>query len=177
MPALSSGPRAPARQRSIFLVRHTSGFLCVTITGEAADRLGLPPMCSAGEPLHGPGFTVTVDAVRATTTGISAADRAQTMRALADSNSLAPDFTRPGHVLPIRVADGGVLTQPRREEAALDLARMAGLAAAGVLADVVGALDPTEMLTNDEVSVFATQPDCMLCGFRRSLRGDSRPSD
>src|SRR5580700_7489305 len=92
-----------------FILRHTSGVLCVALPGARCDALNLPPMVALGEDAHGTAFTVTVDARRGVTTGISAADRAVTIRALAAEASTAADFVRPGHVFPLRVRKGGVL--------------------------------------------------------------------
>jgi 3,4-dihydroxy 2-butanone 4-phosphate synthase/GTP cyclohydrolase II len=121
-----------------FMVRHTSGVVCVAITGDRLDELGIPLMVSGGSERMGTAFTVSVDHA-STSTGISATDRATTIRALVDPASTPEDFTRPGHVFPLRVRPGGVLERPGHTEAAVDLARLAGLAPAGVLSEVVTA--------------------------------------
>ncbi|MGL5817604.1 MAG: 3,4-dihydroxy-2-butanone-4-phosphate synthase [Phycicoccus sp.] len=119
-------------------VRHTSGYLCAPMPGELADRLDLPPMVAENrDPLH-TAYTVTVDAVTGVTTGISAADRARTARVLADPASTASDLRRPGHLVPLRARDGGVLVRAGHTEAAVDLCRLAGLAPVGVIAELVG---------------------------------------
>ena len=110
-----------------FMVRYTSGYLCVPLDGDICDKLGLLPMYAVNQDKHGTAYTVTVDAKHGVGTGISASDRATTMRLLADPGSVAEDFTRPGHVVPLRAKDGGVLRRPGHTEAAVDLARMAGL--------------------------------------------------
>src|SRR5262249_11928835 len=120
-----------------FMVRHTSGYVCVALPGSECDRLDLPPMHLVNGDNFGTAFTVTVDARRGVTTGISARDRSHTMRLLAQGSTKADDLVRPGHVLPLRARDGGVLSRPGHTEAAVDLARMAGLAAAGVLCEIV----------------------------------------
>ena len=120
-----------------FMVRYTSGYLCVPLDGAICDRLGLLPMYAVNQDKHGTAYTVTVDARKGVGTGISASDRATTMRLLADPASIAEDFSRPGHVVPLRAKDGGVLRRPGHTEAAVDLARLAGLAPAGALAEVV----------------------------------------
>ena len=111
-----------------FMVRYTSGYICVPITEEEADRLDLPPMFRVNQDRRGTAYTVTVDAREGVTTGISAADRAHTIRLLANPNATAADFSRPGHVVPLRAKDGGVLRRPGHTEAAVDLAVLAGLA-------------------------------------------------
>lgn len=90
-----------------FMVRYTSGYLCVPLDGAICDRLGLLPMYAVNQDKHGTAYTVTVDARNGIGTGISASDRATTMRLLADPTSVADDFTRPGHVVPLRAKDGG----------------------------------------------------------------------
>src|ERR1700722_10531733 len=111
-----------------FMIRHTCGFVCVALPPQDCDRLRLPLMCGTTDNVRAPAYTVTVDVVAGTTTGISAADRAKTVRALADSRSTPIDFTRPGHVVPLRAHGRGVLASPGFAEAAMDLARLAGLA-------------------------------------------------
>src|SRR5580658_1612917 len=119
-----------------FVLRYTSGVVCVALPGERCDALHLPPMVAQGADAHGTAFTVTVDARRGTTTGISAMDRATTVRALARKSSRPEDFLRPGHVFPLRARDGGVLARRGHTEAASDLARLAGLAPVGVLSEL-----------------------------------------
>src|SRR5437773_4420233 len=92
-----------------FMVRYTSGYICVPITEAEADRLDLPPMFRVNQDRRGTAYTVTVDAREGVTTGISASDRARTMRLLASPDANATDFSRPGHVVPLRAKDGGVL--------------------------------------------------------------------
>jgi 3,4-dihydroxy 2-butanone 4-phosphate synthase/GTP cyclohydrolase II len=120
-----------------FMIRHTSGVICVPLTGEHLDRLQLPLMTSQNTEHMRTAFTVTVDARDGITTGISAADRAHTVRMLADPATGPHDLVRPGHIFPLRYAEGGVLRRPGHTEAAVDLARLAGLPPAGVLSEVV----------------------------------------
>ncbi|MCP2315178.1 3,4-dihydroxy 2-butanone 4-phosphate synthase / GTP cyclohydrolase II [Nocardia amikacinitolerans] len=120
-----------------FLVRHTSGVLCAPMAGPDLDRLLLPPMTAVNEDPKGTAYTVSVDAAHGVSTGISAADRAHTLRLLADPRTRANDLTRPGHVFPLRAHPSGVLGRPGHTEAAVDLARLAGLRPAGVIAEVV----------------------------------------
>jgi 3,4-dihydroxy 2-butanone 4-phosphate synthase/GTP cyclohydrolase II len=120
-----------------FMVRYTSGVICVPMPGPDLDRLALPLMTPQNGERMRTAFTVTVDARDGVTTGISAADRTTTIRRLADPGAGAADFVKPGHIFPLRYADGGVLTRPGHTEAAVDLARLAGLRPAGVLAEIV----------------------------------------
>ncbi|WP_439032845.1 bifunctional 3,4-dihydroxy-2-butanone-4-phosphate synthase/GTP cyclohydrolase II [Gordonia terrae] len=145
-----------------FMVRYTSGYLCVPLDGDACDRLGLPPMYSMNQDKHGTAYTVTVDAREGIGTGISAADRATTMRLLADPAASAADFTRPGHVVPLRAKEGGVLRRPGHTEAAVDLARLANLAPAGVICEIVSQKDVGAMAQTDELRVFADEHDLAL---------------
>ncbi|BBF85147.1 3,4-dihydroxy-2-butanone 4-phosphate synthase [Aquitalea magnusonii] len=142
-------------QQMAFLVRYSSGVVCVALTGERLDQLQLPLMVSSNNESQRTAFTVTVDYLHGTTTGISAADRAATLRALADSRIPAGDFARPGHIFPLRYAPGGVLARPGHTEAALDLSRLAGLAPAGVLCEIVN--DDGSMARRPELLRFARQ--------------------
>ena len=122
-----------------FMIRHTSGLVCVALTEERADQLQLPLMVQDNRESQRTAFTVTVDYRHETTTGISAADRARTARALTDPDVGPTDFARPGHLHVLRARDGGVLKRSGHTEAAVDLARLAGLEPAGVLCEVVTA--------------------------------------
>ncbi|ALI26731.1 3,4-dihydroxy-2-butanone 4-phosphate synthase [Mycolicibacterium fortuitum] len=145
-----------------FMVRYTSGYLCVPLDGEICDRLGLLPMYAVNQDKHGTAYTVTVDAKKDVGTGISASDRATTMRALADPGSVIDDFTKPGHVVPLRAKDGGVLRRPGHTEAAVDLARLAGLQPAGAICEIVSQKDEGDMARTDELRVFADDHDLAL---------------
>lgn len=140
-----------------FMVRYTSGYLCVPLDGAVCDRLGLLPMYPVNEDKHGTAYTVTVDAKNGVGTGISAHDRAATMRLLADPFSAVNDFTRPGHVVPLRAKDGGVLRRPGHTEAAVDLSRMANLQPAGAICEIVSQKDEGAMAKTDELRVFADE--------------------
>ena len=120
-----------------FMIRYTSGVVCVPMEGPDLDRLDLPLMTARNEESLRTAYTVTVDARENVTTGISAADRAHTINLLADAGSEPVDFVRPGHVLPLRARPGGVLARRGHTEASVDFARLAGLRPAGVLAEVV----------------------------------------
>lgn len=118
-------------------VRHTSGVLCAAMPGDVADRLQLPPMVSHNQDPRQTAYTVSVDARTGVSTGISAADRATTLRLLADPTTSPDDLVRPGHMFPLRARDGGVLVRRGHTEATVDLCRLAGLPPVGVLAEVV----------------------------------------
>jgi 3,4-dihydroxy 2-butanone 4-phosphate synthase/GTP cyclohydrolase II len=120
-----------------FMIRHTSGVICVAMTGSDLDRLALPPMTMVNEDRKGTAYAVSVDARDGISTGISASDRAHTIRVLSDSATDPNEITRPGHVFPLRAAEGGVLRRPGHTEAAVDLARLAGLNAAGAICELV----------------------------------------
>jgi len=120
-----------------FIVRHSSGLVCLPMTGTALDRLDIPAMVQQNDDRMETAFAVSVDARTGVTTGISARDRARTARLLADPGTEAGDLVRPGHLLPLRARDGGVLVRPGHTEAAVDLARLAGREPAGVIAELV----------------------------------------
>ncbi len=121
-----------------FMATHGRGLICTPITEERADRLNLPLMVDQSSDPLGTAFTVSVDLIgHGVTTGISAADRAKTIHALIDPRMTAYDFRRPGHVFPLRAKDGGVLRRPGHTEAAIDLARLAGLQPAGVIVEIM----------------------------------------
>src|SRR5947207_9836259 len=120
-----------------FMATHARGLICVPIANERAEQLGLQRMVAQNREKHKTDFTVSVDAARGVTTGISAYDRATTILAIANAKSSPEDLNQPGHVFPLRAKDGGVLRRTGHTEAAVDLARMAGLQAAGVLCQIL----------------------------------------
>jgi 3,4-dihydroxy 2-butanone 4-phosphate synthase/GTP cyclohydrolase II len=136
-----------------FMIRYTSGVVCVALPGERCDALDLPLMVPGNTEQQRTAFTHTVDLASGTTTGISAADRAATISALADPTLTAGAFSRPGHVFPLRARDGGVLERRGHTEAAVDLARMAGVQAAGVLCEIVN--DDGTMARRRDLERFA----------------------
>ncbi|WP_165165158.1 bifunctional 3,4-dihydroxy-2-butanone-4-phosphate synthase/GTP cyclohydrolase II [Corynebacterium qintianiae] len=139
-----------------FMVRHTSGYVCVALENEHADRLNLPPMVARNEDARATAYTVTVDAATGTT-GISARSRCETITRLADPARGPEDFTRPGHIVPLRARAGGVLVRDGHTEATVDLARLAGLRPAGALCEIVSAEDPTDMARGPELRRFADE--------------------
>ncbi|MFD9128433.1 bifunctional 3,4-dihydroxy-2-butanone-4-phosphate synthase/GTP cyclohydrolase II [Kitasatospora sp. NPDC059571] len=138
-----------------FTIRYSSGVICAPMTGEELDRLKLPPMTAVNEDRKGTAYSVSVDARDGVDTGISAADRARTIRLLSSAGTEAADLTRPGHVFPLRAVDGGVLVRPGHTEAAVDLSRLAGLAPAGAIAEVVN--DDGTMARLPELVAFARE--------------------
>ena len=137
-----------------FFIRHTSGFLCAAITSECARRLDLDPMVAENTESMRTAFLVSVDAKARTTTGISAGDRAATIRALADPATVPGDLARPGHIMPLEARAGGVLKRAGHTEASVDLPRMAGLEPAGVLCEITTS-DMTDMARLPELRSFA----------------------
>ncbi|PRI12461.1 3,4-dihydroxy-2-butanone-4-phosphate synthase [Leucobacter massiliensis] len=125
-------------------VQWSSGLLCAPMTNEIADQLELPMMVEFNEDVRGTAYTVTVDAAEGITTGISASDRATTVRALANPDAVPGDVRRPGHVLPLRAVDGGVRARDGHTEAAVELMRLAGLRPVAVIAEIVA--DDGEMM-------------------------------
>ena len=125
-------------------VRHTSGYLCAPLTNEIADRLDLPVMVVDNQDSRGTNYTISVDAADRTSTGISASDRAHTLRVLADLGSTPASLIRPGHILPLRAIDGGVRERSGHTEATVDLLKLAGLVPVGVIGEIVA--DDGEMM-------------------------------
>jgi len=138
-----------------FIVRHTSGIVCAAMPKAEARRLQLAPMVADNDSPHGTAFTVTVDYKHGTTTGISAADRTLTVRNLANPNSGADDFVRPGHVFPLIAREGGVLTRSGHTEAAVDLCKLASLPPVGVLCELVN--DDGTVMHGPQVAAFAEE--------------------
>jgi len=148
-----------------FMIRHTSGVICVPMPGEMLDRLQLPLMTSQNAERMRTAYTISVDARDGVTTGISAADRARTIRVLADSATEAYEIVRPGHVFPLRYTAGGVLRRRGHTEAAVDLARLAGLTPAGVLAEIVN--DDGTMARLPQLRAFADEHGLALISIQQ----------
>ncbi|KTQ96856.1 3,4-dihydroxy-2-butanone 4-phosphate synthase [Aureimonas ureilytica] len=142
-------------EKMAFMIRHTSGILCVPMTGERAAQLNLPPMVANNLDPMRTAFTVSVDYKVGMTTGISGEERANTARALVNDNAVGGDFIRPGHMFPLIAREGGVLTRSGHTEAGVDLAKLAGLAPAGILAEVVN--DDGTVKRLPELLVFAKE--------------------
>jgi 3,4-dihydroxy 2-butanone 4-phosphate synthase / GTP cyclohydrolase II len=136
-----------------FIVRHTSGVICMPVIGERLDELEIPLMVAANTDSRRTAFTVSVDARAGVTTGISAADRARTIQAIIHPETKPADLSRPGHIFPLRYREGGVLKRAGHTEAAVDLARLAGFYPAGVLCETVNEDGTMARLT--DLAVFA----------------------
>jgi len=151
---------AATPENMAFIIKHSSGFVCIPMLGEALDRLKLPPMVRNNEDPKQTAYAVSVDAVEGTTTGISAADRARTAQVLSDPDATSADITRPGHVLPLRYVPGGVLRRPGHTEASVDLARLAGRRPAAVICEIVNE-DGTMARVND-LTTFCTTHNLLM---------------
>ncbi len=155
-------------ERLGFLVKHSSGVICVPLPGERLDELGLPLMVLDNTESQRTAFTISVDSRHGTSTGISAADRSATIMALIDPATTRDDLARPGHVVPLRYREGGVLQRAGHTEAAVDLARSAGLYPAGVLCEVVK--DDGEMARLPELEAFAEEHGLLMISIADLIR-------
>jgi 3,4-dihydroxy 2-butanone 4-phosphate synthase/GTP cyclohydrolase II len=151
-----------------FMIRHTSGYICVGMSGHDLDRLGLPPMTAVNEDRKGTAYAVSVDARDVESTGISALDRARTIKVLSDSATEPWELTRPGHVMPLRAVPGGVLRRAGHTEAAVDLARMAGLSASGALCELVN--DDGTMMRAPQCRAFADEHGLVMISIADLIR-------
>ncbi|MGO8022132.1 3,4-dihydroxy-2-butanone-4-phosphate synthase [Rhizobium leguminosarum] len=143
-----------------FMMNHARGLVCIAMEGERLDALDIPLMVPNNTESHKTAFTVSVDYLKGTTTGISAADRAATVRALVDDRTKPDEFARPGHIFPLRANPRGVLGRPGHTEAAVDLARLAGRIPAGVICEVAN--DDGTMSRLPELTLFAERHDLPL---------------
>lgn len=143
-------------EQMAFLVRHTTGIICVPMPPERVDELKLPQMVEDNTDLHATAFTVSVDHVDVGT-GVSARDRAATVRSLANPDTMPGDLRRPGHIFPLRARPGGVLERSGHTEAAVDLLRMAGLSGVGVISEIVD--DDGSMRRGESLTAFAEEYD------------------
>lgn len=153
-----------------FMIRYTSGVICLPLEGERLDELHLPLMVQGGEntEIQRTAFTVSVDYLHGTTTGISAADRATTVRALIDPATTPADVGRPGHIFPLRYREGGVLKRAGHTEASVDLARLAGCYPAGVLSEIVN--DNGEPMRLPDLEKFAAHHGLELISIADLIR-------
>lgn len=155
-----------------FIIRHTGGVVCLSLSDDIADALDLPPMVDRNTSKHGTPFTVSIEAAHGVSTGISAADRVTTIRAAVALNAKPADLTRPGHVFPLRANKGGVLARAGHTEASVDLCRIAGLRAGAVISELMH--ENGTMMRLLELQEFATTHDLPivsiadLIAFRRS---------
>ncbi len=150
-----------------FMVRHTSGVVCVSLPGDVLDHLDLPLMVQDNRESHQTAFTVSVDLLHGVATGISAADRASTLRALANPLATAANFVRPGHVFPLRCRLGGVLVRPGHTEAAHDLVHLAGRGVGGVLCELVH--DDGALLRRPDLIRFALTHDLSIISIAQLI--------
>ncbi|MFP4105917.1 MAG: bifunctional 3,4-dihydroxy-2-butanone-4-phosphate synthase/GTP cyclohydrolase II [Phycisphaerae bacterium] len=151
-----------------FMATFGRGLICAPITNARADQLGLHMQTTDNTALHGTAFTVSVDAARDVTTGISAADRARVIELLADPNTTASDLARPGHVFPLRAADGGSLVRAGQTEGAVDLCRLAGLRPAGVICEIMN--EDGTMARRDDLQDFCRRHDLKMCSVADIIR-------
>jgi 3,4-dihydroxy 2-butanone 4-phosphate synthase/GTP cyclohydrolase II len=156
-------------EKIAFFLAHTSGLICVPLTPERVEHLDLPLMVTNNTEVQRTAFTISVDYRHGTTTGISASDRAATIKALADPHLRPSDLSRPGHIFPLRYRPGGVLKRAGHTEAAIDLARAAGMSPAGVLCEVVNE-DKTGMARLPELEVFADKHGLHLISIADLIR-------
>ena len=154
-------------EKVAFIVRHTSGVIVAPLTGERCDDLRLPLMVDNNTESHRTAFTISVDLLEGTTTGISASDRAATLRALADPKIAHAAFARPGHIFPLRARDGGVLKRAGHTEASVDLARLAGCEPAGIICEIQN--DDGTMSRLPELKKFARQHGLLISSIARLI--------
>jgi 3,4-dihydroxy 2-butanone 4-phosphate synthase/GTP cyclohydrolase II len=160
---------AATPEKIAFFLQHTSGVICVPMTGDRLDELDLPLMVPVNTESNRTAFTVSVDARQGTSTGISAFDRSTTIQALIDPGTRPGDLARPGHIYPLRYREGGVLKRAGHTEAAVDLARMAGLYPAGVLCEVVDE-KKTDMARLPDLERFCTEHELLLISIADLIR-------
>ena len=138
-----------------FIIRHTTGIVCLAMEGNRLDQLALPQMVSQNTDRKQTAFTVSVDCLSGTTTGVSAADRTKTILSLIDPSTRPEELARPGHIFPLRAREGGVLKRAGHTEAAVDLAKLAGLYPAGVICELIH--DDGSMMRMDSLEHFAAR--------------------
>jgi 3,4-dihydroxy 2-butanone 4-phosphate synthase/GTP cyclohydrolase II len=143
-----------------FMLRHTSGIICLPIVGERLDELEVPMMVAKNTDVRRTAFTVSIDATSGTTTGISAADRCRTIQTVLDSAAKPDDLSRPGHMYPLRYEPGGVLRRTGHTEAAVDLAMLAGMYPAGVLAEIMN--DDGSVAKLGDLERFAKEHELLI---------------
>lgn len=148
-------------EKMAWMIKHTSGFICIALPGSRLEELQIPMMVPDNQDLYRTAYTVTVDYKHGTTTGISASDRSLTARALASPHSSATDFNRPGHLVPLRAREDGVLTRKGHTEASVDLCLMTSQPIAGVLC---------ELVNDDAIGSMARRDDCRAFADRWGLK-------
>lgn len=143
-----------------FMASKARGLICLTLTGDRCDFLGLPPMVHSNQASHGTPFTVSIEAAEGVTTGISAADRARTIQVAVDPKSKPDDIVQPGHIFPLRAQPGGVLSRAGHTEAGCDLARMAGLLPAAAIVEIMN--EDGTMARLPDLQEFAKEHDLKI---------------
>ena len=151
-----------------FMARHARGLICLPLTEERCDELHLTTQVADNTSFLGTAFTISIDARRGITTGISAADRATTILVAVDPNSRPQDLARPGHIFPLRAKDGGVLVRPGQTEASVDMARIAGLYPAGVICEIMN--EDGTMARLPELQAFADQHNLKMISVADLVR-------
>jgi len=151
-----------------FMARHARGLICLPLTEERCDELHLTTQVADNTSFLGTAFTISIDARRGITTGISASDRATTILAAVDSKSRPQDLARPGHIFPLRSKNGGVLVRPGQTEASVDIARIAGLYPAGVICEIMN--EDGTMARFPELQVFAAQHNLKMISVADLVR-------
>ena len=143
-----------------FMAMHGRGLICLTLSGELVDRLGLPMMVNNNTSPYGTGFTISIEARSGVSTGISAADRARTVQVAVDPNAKPADLVSPGHIFPLRAKDGGVLVRTGQTEGSVDLSRLAGLRPAGVICEIMN--EDGTMARMEHLEKFAGKHDLKI---------------
>lgn len=165
---LIGAAEALTEEQMAFMIRHTSGVICAPLTDARAEELRLPLMVAENTESHRTAFTVTVDLIEGCTTGISAADRTRTVRAIADPRTQPGDLARPGHIFPLRARPGGVLKRAGHTEAAVDLCRLAGRTEVGVLSEIVN--DDGTMKRFEDLRAFADEHGLVMISIADLIR-------
>ena len=151
-----------------FMAKEGRGLICISVSNTRAKKLDLEPMQQKNTSLHETAFTVSVDAVKGTTTGISASDRCKTVKTIVSDTTLPTDLARPGHIFPIVGRNGGVLRRAGHTEASMDLAQLAGFSRSGVICEIIG--DDGEMLRGTELMEFAKKHSLKIISIEDLIR-------
>ncbi|KAH3679094.1 hypothetical protein WICMUC_001290 [Wickerhamomyces mucosus] len=157
-----------------FLIKHSSGYICAPITNKKADELNLPLMSNLNtentEDRHGTAYTVTIDVKEGTTTGISASDRANTLKALSNPNAKSSDFLKPGHIVPLRAKDGLLKERRGHTEAGVHLARLTGLQEVVAIGELVNDNEEGDMMRLDDCIEFSKKYDIKIISIEQLLQ-------
>ena len=151
-----------------FMAKEGRGLICISVSNSRAKKLDLEPMEQKNTSLHETAFTVSVDAIKGTTTGISASDRCKTIKTIVSDNTNPSDLARPGHIFPIIGRNGGVLRRAGHTEASMDLAQLAGFSRSGVICEIIG--DDGEMLRGDDLFMFAKKHNLKIISIEDLIR-------